>query len=183
MTFGVNMASYQLGDRVELSLKVLDPVLLQQLPPQVRVDVTDEKGQVVQQVPLIRQEVPPDLYTATFSAGTIGSFSAKLPQLFEGQTNMAASWVVMVPKLELSDPKVDDQMLSKLAAVADDGGRPIQVIPLNEARAKLPDAIKSAAKTIPVVSTTPLWNKWRSLIIFMLLLTGEWVLRKVFGML
>jgi uncharacterized membrane protein len=176
MTFVSDRTTYELGDRVTLNLKVLDPVLLQQLPPQIRVDVVDHKGQVVQQVPLVRQEVPPDLYTATFDAGAVGRFVARLPQLFPDQKGMDASFDVIVPKLELSRPEVDRVMLTKLAP-------PEQVVQLRDAKAKLPDLIKSAAKTIPVTTSFPLWNKWRALWIFVLLLTGEWVLRKVFGML
>jgi hypothetical protein len=136
----------------------------------------DEKGNVVQQVPLIRQETPTDLYTATITAGTIGRFTARLPGMADNKDALEASYAVIVPKLELSKPELDRVMLTKLAP-------PEQIVQLNEAKAKLPEMIKSAAKTIPVITTQPLWNKWRALAIFVLLLTGEWVLRKVFGML
>jgi hypothetical protein len=176
MTFVADRTGYELGERVSLNLKVLDPVLLQNLPPQVRVDIIDEKGQIVQQVPMIRQETPPDLYTASFNAGTIGRFTARLPSLIEGQAGLEASYHVIVPKLELSRPELDRLLLTKLAP-------PEQIVPLHEAKAKLPEMIKSAAKVIPITTTQPLWNKWRTLAIFMLLLTAEWVLRKAFGML
>jgi uncharacterized membrane protein len=176
MTFVADRTGYELGERISLTLKVLDPVLLQQLPPQVRVDILDEKGNVIQQVPLIRQETPPDHYTATITAGTIGRFTARLPGMADNKDALEASYAVIVPKLELSKPELDRVMLTKLAP-------PEQIVQLNEAKAKLPEMIKSAAKTIPVITTQPLWNKWRALAIFVLLLTGEWVLRKVFGML
>jgi hypothetical protein len=35
----------------------------------------------------------------------------------------------------------------------------------------------------PTPTSNPLWNGWAPLIIFMTLITCEWVLRKVYGML
>jgi len=43
--------------------------------------------------------------------------------------------------------------------------------------------IHSAARTIPVPSSQPLWNAPLAMIIFMILITSEWLLRKMFGML
>jgi hypothetical protein len=54
---------------------------------------------------------------------------------------------------------------------------------LEQARASLAADIPSAAKQIPVEISEPLWNKDRALWIFVLLITTEWVLRKVYGML
>ena len=54
---------------------------------------------------------------------------------------------------------------------------------LAQARTHLVADIPSAAKQIPVDISEPLWNKDRALWIFVLLITLEWVLRKVYGML
>jgi hypothetical protein len=175
MTFTADRMGYELGDRVTLNLKVLDPVLLEQVPPTINVDIVNDKGQVVQQVALIRQETPPDLYTASLNATNIGRFTARLPQIVEGQARLESNYAVIIPKLELSKPEVDRLLLTKLAPSD-------QIVPLADAR-RLPDMIKSAAKSIPITTSQPLWNNWYSLAIFMLLLTAEWVLRKVFGML
>jgi hypothetical protein len=56
-------------------------------------------------------------------------------------------------------------------------------VSLAEAREKLPQIIPSAAKIIPITQSEPLWDAPLAMWIFVLLLTGEWVLRKVFGML
>jgi hypothetical protein len=42
--------------------------------------------------------------------------------------------------------------------------------------------IPSAAKVIPIQSSEPLWDAPLAMWIFVLLITSEWVLRKVFGM-
>ena len=183
MTFETNKGiegKYEQGEDVTVRLKVLDPTVLQQMPPQIRADVVDKdnKDRPLPPVTLLRQETPPDLYSATFSAGSTGSFVVTV-RPGGGQAPMEARYTVNVPQRELSRPALDPDLLAKLAPSA-------QIIRLQDAREKLadPDLIKSAARTSLVTPPgVPLWNKWRALAIFVLLLTAEWVLRKVFGML
>jgi hypothetical protein len=174
--FVADRFSYEHGERVKLDLKVLDPVLLEQLPPQLRVDIVDENGQPVRQVTLVRQETPNNLYTVSFTPDKVGRFSAKLPSLSQAVAAQELPFEVSIPRLELSKPEVDRTLLSRLAP-------PEQVVTLADAKAKLPEMIKSAARNNHVPTTFPLWNQWRALWIFVLLITAEWVSRKVFGML
>ncbi len=174
LRFNADKATYEQGQQVRLELKVIDPMLLPQLPPQMRVDIVDEKGVTVRQETLQRQESPSDLYAVTFPGDVLGKFTVKLPDAVTNSTNMDVPIEVIYPRLELSKPQVDELMLRRLAP-------PEQIVPLAEAR-KLPDLIKSAARTVPVPNTEPLWNRWQALAIFMLLLTSEWVLRKAYGM-
>ena len=46
-----------------------------------------------------------------------------------------------------------------------------------------PTLIPSAAKVIPIESSQPLWDAPLAMILFVLLITAEWVVRKVYGML
>ena len=85
---------------------------------------------------------------------------------------------VMIPRLELNQPQVDRQLLTRLAA--ETLGAPVS---LAEARTKLPRVLSSAAKVIPIQTSEPLWDAPLAMWVFVLLITGEWVLRKVFGML
>jgi hypothetical protein len=48
---------------------------------------------------------------------------------------------------------------------------------------ELPALIPSAAKVIPIESSQPLWDAPLAMILFVFLITAEWVLRKVYGML
>jgi hypothetical protein len=57
------------------------------------------------------------------------------------------------------------------------------MVELGEARAVLPKLIPSAAKAIPVVSSEPLWDAPLAMVLFVVLITVEWVMRKVYGML
>src|SRR6185312_1561143 len=79
LTFTAIRPTYEIGDEVRLSLRILDPQLLQQLPDQIRVEIDDGQGQVVRHETLMRQDGQPDLYIAGFSADRVGQFVAKLP--------------------------------------------------------------------------------------------------------
>ena len=67
LTFTAIRPTYEIGDQVRLSLRILDPQLLQQLPDQIRVEVDDAQGQVVRHETLMRQDGQPDLYIAAFT--------------------------------------------------------------------------------------------------------------------
>jgi hypothetical protein len=84
---------------------------------------------------------------------------------------------VHVPRLELSQPQVDRAALGKLVGVM--GGQIVEPA----AAAQVLPTIPSAAKVIPIESSQPLWDAPIGLILFVLLITTEWVVRKVYGML
>jgi hypothetical protein len=91
---------------------------------------------------------------------------------------MTTPFNVDLPGGELEDPRVEHKMLSELAAVTDG-----EVVNYTDARAKLPTLIPSAARITADETQAPLWDAPLALLIFVLLITVEWVLRKVFGML
>ncbi|MDB5300484.1 MAG: hypothetical protein JWO87_2147 [Phycisphaerales bacterium] len=177
LTFTADRTTYQQGDQVRVAMRVLNPVLLQQLPPEIAVQVKNEEGQLVRAEKLQKEAGQPDYYTASFSADRLGRFTLSLPPLVGDTRLLDLPIEVIVPRLELADPQVDHTLLSRVAI--DTAG---QALTLAEARAKLPDLIQSAARTIPLVFSRPLWDKPAALVIFMLLITIEWVLRKVYGM-
>ncbi|HLL88075.1 MAG TPA: hypothetical protein VK324_02115, partial [Tepidisphaeraceae bacterium] len=84
---------------------------------------------------------------------------------------------VTVPRLELNDPRVDRVALGRLAS--ETGGRALD---LAAAAAELPGLLPSAAKNIPVVSATPVWDAPLAMALFVLLITAEWIVRKLNGM-
>ncbi len=181
--FTASRTSYELGDQITLDLNVMDPTLATQLPPQLRVEIVDEEtGQTIRQEALQRQEGSPEHFSIAFVADRVGKFNVRLPaQLTEGQQGLDPTGPhieVIVPRLELSKPAVDEQMLQMLSKMSPGN----QIVPLAEARVKLPELIKTAAVTRQRPNTEPLMDGWKALMIFVLLLTSEWVLRKVFGM-
>jgi hypothetical protein len=169
---------YELGEQARVRLRILDPQLLQQLPDQIRVEVLDEAGQLIRQETLVRQEGQIDLYVASFTADRVGRFNVQLPPIAGGMDPMSVPVEVSVPRLELVQPQVDRTLLSRLASETLG-----QTIPFEQAKTSLPTLIPSAAKIIPVETSQPLWDAPLTLLVFVLVITAEWVLRKVFGML
>lgn len=183
---------YELGDKIEVSLRVLDPELIGQLPEQIGVNLEATDGQTIRQETLQRREGQNDLYVASWTADTVGRFTFRLPPLASGSTLTELPIEVQVPRLELTDPRVNRDLLSRLAAatspVEQAGGPDLSRMKLNaqtpaEVAAEQIMKIPSAAMIVPVYTSQPLWNAPLAMAIFVLLITLEWVLRKVYGML
>jgi len=177
LTFQTFRPAYELGEQVKLSLKVLDPQLLTQLPEMIPVEIMGGDGKTAYRENLVRQEGQIDLYLASYTADKIGKFQAVLPPIAGGVDTMDLPFEVNVPRLELTQPQVDRTFLTRLAA--ETNGKSYDL----DQAVRLATDIPSAAKQIPVEISEPIWNKNRALVLFVLLITAEWVLRKVYGML
>jgi len=171
VTFEPTKEEFQLGEQAGLDVNVLNPMLVQQLPPQIPVEILDANGQPARKVVLNRLENS-TRYAATWTADTLGRFTARLPAIGDG-TTMDRPFLVKSPQLELESPRVDRSLLSSL-------GKPVD---LGNARAELPREIHSAARIIPMEISRPLWDAPLALVLFAVLITAEWVLRKMQGML
>jgi uncharacterized membrane protein len=167
---------YELGGQVRLTVRILDPVLLQQLPDQLRVEIKDAAGQPVRIETLNRQAGQSDLYTGSFTADKVGKFTVHLPPIAGGVDMMEVPVEVSLPRLELADARVDRTQLSRLASETLG-----QAMTLADAPAQLPQ-IPSAAKVIPVITGQPLWDAPLTMALFVLLIGAEWIVRKVYGM-
>ncbi len=167
---------YELGSQARISLRVLDPVLLQQLPEQIRVEMLDAASQPVGFQTLQRQDGQNDLYIGSFTADRVGKFMLRLAPIAGGVDMMEAPLEVSLPRLELADPRVDHTQLSRLAS--ETLGK---VIEFADAKKQLP-LIPSAAKIVPVLSGQPLWDAPLTMVLFVLLISTEWVVRKLYGM-
>jgi uncharacterized membrane protein len=170
--------SFELGEQVRVQMRVLDPQLIQQLPEQVRVDIHDASGQLVRQETLTRQEGSSDVYALSFTADRVGKLTLKLPPIAGGVEAMELPIDVNVPRLELVTPQVDRTAMARLAQ--ESGGRQVELASVSSV---LPRMIPSAEKRIPIETSQPLWDAPLAMVLFVLLITTEWLLRKVYGML
>jgi hypothetical protein len=171
VTFEPGQSEYQLGTQASLDLNVLNPRLAQETPAQIPVDILDAAGRPVRRVVLNRLENS-TRYTADWTADALGRFVARLPPLGDGPA-MDRPFAVKSPQLELESPRLDRSLLGSLGTMVE----------LSKARQELPQLIRSAARTIPVQISRPIWQAPLALALFVGLITAEWVLRKLHGML
>jgi uncharacterized membrane protein len=177
LTMTADQPVYELGGQVRLMLRVIDPTLARQLPDQIRVEVRDSGGQPVRMENLVRQDGGGgEVYAGSFTADKVGKFTVHLPPIVTGVDMMETPIEVTLPKLELVDPRVDRLQLSRLAS--ETLGKTIE---LPNAATELA-AIPSAAKMLPIVNGQPLWDAPVTMVVFVLLIGGEWVVRKLNGM-
>jgi uncharacterized membrane protein len=178
LALAVQRPTYELGQQVQVELRLLDPALSRQLPDRLELEVRNEQGQPVSTASLIRrgEGAEADRYTASFPAGRIGNFVVALPPMAGGEQELTAPVTVQVPQLELDRPIVDRPSLQRLAD--DTGG---QLVAISEA-GTLPSVITSVEKRIPIVSDQALWDAPLALALFALLITMEWVGRKAAGL-
>jgi uncharacterized membrane protein len=177
LTLGSDEPVYELGGQVRLTLRVIDPALLRQLPDQIRVQVKDANGNPVRQENLIRQDGNGgETFAGSFTADKVGKFSVQLPPIVSGVDMMETPLEVTLPRMELTDPRVDRIQLSRLAS--ETLGKPIEFA---SAAAGIED-IPSVAKQMPIINGQPLWNAPITMVLFVLLIVTEWVARKMYGM-
>ncbi len=191
MTFVSLRPSYERGNQVQLQLRVLDPELLGQLPEQLGVTVlqqgSDGALQPVRQETLERRQDEADLYLASWTADRVGRFVARIPAIDGAELPI----VVHEPRVELLSPMVDRALLSKLVVKAESGGQDdvaydrLVVFDRDSAAAARAELrkIPSAAMVVPIYTHELLWNAPLAMLLFVLLITTEWVIRKLYGML
>ncbi len=173
LTFTADRDEYELGGQVNIELEPLSPELAQQLSPPVSVEImNDATGQAVRRVDLQKQESGSGAYVGSFTADQTGQFDVKLPHLTDNDP--VVTFKVSEPDMELREPQVDTSFLARLGTETP--------MTLSEAAVKLPE-IRSAAKIIPIDTTEPLWDAPAVFFIFVGLITLEWVVRKIVGLL
>jgi uncharacterized membrane protein len=177
LTLSTDQPVYELGAQAHVTLRVIDPALNRQLPAQLRLEVKDARGQSVAEQTLVRQDGAGDeTFTGSFTADQLGSFTVQLPSMLPGVDAIETPFTVISPRQELIDPRVDRIQLGRLAA--ETSGKSIEFA---DAAAEL-QAIPSAERSLPQVTGQPLWDAPFSLILFVFLISLEWIVRKLHGM-
>jgi hypothetical protein len=188
--FTSSRPTYEQGrEQVQVQVRVLDAELLGQLPEQIGVVIhqqgADGNLSAIRQETLERRQDENELYVASWPADRIGRFTLRIPALEGAELPI----VIKTPRLELIQPQVDRDLLSKLILAPNEPGEvdfgslvlaDLASAPLVREELR---KIGSAAMIVPVYTNEPLWNAPLAMLIFVSLLTAEWVLRKMYGML
>jgi hypothetical protein len=167
---------YQRGEPVHLRVRFADERLAPTADDGVTV-VLEHKGHKTRRVQLHRSAVARGVFDARLSKPPPGSYHAwvAIPTL-EGRTP-SADFEVVAPPGEFKRVQMAAGELKRAAQRT--RGRFYTFL---EA-ARLPDDLP-AGRQVPIESLPPkpLWNTWPVLLVFLALLTAEWVLRKLGGM-
>lgn len=177
-TLDVNRPTYELGERTNVELRILDPRLATRLPDRVEAEVQDTAGRAISSVSLRRRTEATGgeaaRFTGSFVADRPGVYAAVVSPLSGDEPELGADFAIELPRSELQRPATDHPALLRLAS--DTGGEVISV----------PDAASfrfpSAERRVPVMTDRSLWDAPIALIALAVLLTLEWVGRKAAGL-
>jgi hypothetical protein len=167
---------YRQGDAVQLRVRFFDDRLAPPLDDGVSVVVDREQGNRKKMV-LHRETGERGIFVGTVSQLAEGKYRAWLatPTL-EGEPP-ATAFRILPPDQEMTRKKMDSSDL-RLAAKISRGGF-YSVSQMDQLLAALPAGRQVRIQSQP---PEPLWNSWVLALAFLMLVTGEWCLRKRVGM-
>lgn len=165
---------YQQGDTVQIRVKFLDE---RQIPTELdHVTVMLERqGEISRPVKLSPLEKSPNVFEGSYSNITEGAYHTWVSQPILQGTPPAMDFRVEVSERELLIRDMNQNDMQK--AAEETRGKYFHLFSADQ----LPKAIP-VGYPVPLESEEPipLWNRWEFLILFTLLITTEWLLRKRF---
>lgn len=167
--------TYLLNEQVNITAHVLDRDFRPQTAQKQTVNLQTPDGARTT-VELTLNPQNPGTYTGSIPVRHLGWHKLWIgTPADEPEKGLAyTTFNVEVPVLERKDPRKNKELLVALASVSK--GKYFEVYDL----AKVPDAIAPIQETIATeVSENSLWDRWWVMVLFVALLTAEWVGRKM----
>ena len=162
---------YSLSDAVKVYARVLDKSYRPLMKESIKA-VLIQNEEPVNSFVLSRIPDKEGMYEGEFRATELGEFSLKIEEGEETVSSALSEFEVRAPQLELNDPVLNRDLLLKIAATT--GGRYYEI---DEIRS-LPDDVKAESKKTTIRTEKELWDTWMVLLVFALLVSVEWVVRK-----
>jgi hypothetical protein len=180
---------YAPGEKVTLRLEILDQALLQQLTGERLSATATDPDQVKQVVPLERNAAGQPLYQGIYQARRIGPTQVHARHSLSTSDTEAKSLfdvragfkVEMVP-LESLDTRADLEGMEQLARITGGGNLDHRTMD-REALLKLAASVPTETLKITTEQVHEIWDSWFALALVLALLTAEWSLRKLWGVL
>jgi hypothetical protein len=169
-------SSYRLGEKVNLSARLLDAYYHPIKAENATITLKGENNQE-QRVTLQATPGSPGLYTAVIQPDRVGKFEATMVSPANPQAKAETGFVVESLALEKQKPELDIAMLKKIAGAG--GGKYYDPDHLADWMKSLPDN----TLVIRNEQETELWNNWRLFALFLVPLSIEWLVRKRKGLL
>lgn len=139
---------------------------------------TNRTSALAERIELNRVSVEGGLYEGSFIPSSPGSYTLEVEDipLGTGPSTATASVRVNRPDLEGRKPEADYATLERMAEQT--GGKVLSWDKIEEELASIPDR----SVQIPDDVTEPLWDSRIVLVLFVLMISTEWVLRKWYGL-
>jgi hypothetical protein len=176
ITLTTDRRQYAQGEAVRLIVRFADERLAPAEDGGVTV-VAEQPGQQTQRLQLRRTSIARGTFEGVLNRPAPGSYHAWLatPSVEGGAP--AIDFIVSPPPGEFAHVRMDEAALREAAKLT--GGRYYEFQKAGVLLRDLPPGRQVPIETLP---PKPLWNKWPLLLLFLVLLIGEWLLRKHGGM-
>jgi len=175
-TLSTDRRQYTRGEPVRLRVRFADERLAPEEDNSVTV-VVEQRGHKTQRIQLHRTGAGRGYFEGVIESPSEGDYHAwiAIPAM-EGKAP-AVDFAVAAPAGEFQRVQMDRTALEKAAKQTEGHFYTFQT-----ARRLLKDL--PAGRQVPIESLPPkpLWNRWPVLLLFLVLVTAEWILRKVAGM-
>lgn len=171
--------NYPYGAPVLAEVEFADSDLLAEQGESTPLVVTDAAGATVARLDARRIGSDSNLFESAFVPPRVGAFSIRAARIVPrpGEREAVESFRVDRPDLEAEHPEANHQALQRLAEGTD--GKVVELDALAEALGTIPDR----SVQIPDDVTEPLWDSKLVMLLFVLMISIEWMLRKAAGML
>lgn len=171
---GCDKVVYAIGDKVILDAHLKDADFKPLRADKVTVHLKTPGGEQ-QTLELQRLRDREGAYEGAFYPNQQGEYSmwlrdAEQPEMRQSEI----AFKVDLPQLEMENPRMNEELLKLLAAGGGPGGKYLTIDRLPD----IPPLIQPRQEKIPREIPLTLWDRWPVLILFALLITLEWVLRK-----
>ncbi len=178
LVLGVHPNRVGLQEPVEITLEADDPVVLAPLPPSVSVELRSAGGMRAAEVALDRLAGGSGNFHGRFAPEQSGQFQVVFdPHRYGLALDPISAYVEAEPQaLENKNPQTNLELMTRLAEST--GGRVVSLGGINRLANEIPDP----KFVVPDDVVETIWDSKLALLLFTLLITAEWVLRKLYGM-
>ena len=170
---GTDRTLAAIGDKVVVNAIVKDENLRDLTDPRVQVHGRKPNGESFTfELSALRDR--PGNYEGGYNPEMQGDYAIWLRDLSQPDAHQSeVNFKVEKPQLEYEDPRLDEELLKGLAKAGGEGGDYRGIETLNDIK------IQPRMEKIPRESAIDLWDNWFIFALFTILITLEWVLRKV----
>ena len=170
-------SEYQSGMPVQLRVRFFDERLASTIDDGVTLVVEGNEPKK-RQVKLRRSEESPAIFSATLPSLPLGTYRGWLAVPALEAAPSPVTFQIVAPPGETAKREMNARDLKKAASVS--RGKYFDASDLEKIADNLPPGRPVKVASMPPI---PLWNNWRVLLLYLALLTCEWLLRKRAGML